>query len=61
VHEAFSAFIAPAISAVNRERHMPTQTAEWPYKKLVVVALLCIGYTGAAAALLYPFYMYTLD
>jgi hypothetical protein len=39
---------------------MPIQPAEWPYKKLVVVALLSIGYTGAAVALLYPFYMYSL-
>jgi hypothetical protein len=60
VHTAFSDFIALEINTVSRERHMPTQPAEWPYKKLVVVALLSIGYTGAAVALLYPFYMYSL-
>ena len=39
---------------------MLSQPVEWPYKKLVFVAMLCIAYTAAGAALLYPFYMYTM-
>jgi hypothetical protein len=39
---------------------MLSQPIEWPYKKLVFVTLLGVGYAGAVMALLYPIYMYSL-
>ncbi len=36
---------------------MPSQPLEWPYKKLVFVTLLGIGYAAALGAVVYPFYM----
>ena len=60
LHEIFSIFIALKINAVSRERSMPSQPLEWPYKKFVFVTLLCMAYAAALMALLYPFFMYSL-
>jgi hypothetical protein len=49
----------PEFDAINRERHMPSQSREWPYKKFVFATLLSVGYAGALMAVVYPFVMYT--
>jgi hypothetical protein len=33
--------------------------AEWPFTKLVFAIVLCAAYACAAAALVYPVYMYS--
>jgi hypothetical protein len=48
-----------SLNTGNRERHMPSQSLEWPYKKFVFATLLGVGYAGALMAVVYPFVMYT--
>jgi hypothetical protein len=49
----------PQLDMIKRERHMPSQSLEWPYKKFVFATLLGVGYAGALMAVVYPFVMYT--
>src|SRR5258708_6744046 len=49
----------PKLNTASRERNMPTQSLEWPYKKLVFVTLVGAAYAVAVMAVVYPFVMYT--
>jgi len=37
----------------------PSEHAEWPFTKLVFAIVLCAAYASAAAAIVYPVYMYS--